>query len=226
MMRLAFELASACASVLATMKSTPCSPASIMLLTALPPAPPTPNTTMRAFISRISVMPVIFPSRCSGKLGMERVPSATCKPRGLLPRWPRPDVPIEARLVPRSSHQLGARSAEPPLHLPIVPPTHWLPSSRRPPAAAQQPGDRRARARARNLLYSRLPLLLAAGFPPSMPRSLPWRRRCGLPGDHVVGGAHTAVRRNQRSPRRCHHPNASAATGVVWQANERPLARF
>ena len=63
MMRLAFELVSACASVLATMKSTPCSPASIMLLTALPPAPPTPNTIMRAFISRISVMPVIFAPR-------------------------------------------------------------------------------------------------------------------------------------------------------------------
>src|SRR6266550_4161369 len=53
----------ACASVLATMKSTPCSPAAIMLLTALPPAPPTPNTIMRAFISRISVMLVIFASR-------------------------------------------------------------------------------------------------------------------------------------------------------------------
>src|SRR5258707_5735672 len=63
MMRLAFEVASACASVLATMKSTPCSPAAIMLLTALPPAPPTPNTIMRAFISRISVMLVIFASR-------------------------------------------------------------------------------------------------------------------------------------------------------------------
>ena len=45
---------SACASVLATTKSTPCSPALIMLLTALPPAPPTPNTVMRGFSSRIS----------------------------------------------------------------------------------------------------------------------------------------------------------------------------
>ena len=42
------ELASACASVLAAMKSTPSSRFSIMLLTALPPAPPTPNTVMRA----------------------------------------------------------------------------------------------------------------------------------------------------------------------------------
>src|SRR6266404_1789063 len=63
MRRLAFDMVSACASVLATMKSTPCSPAAIMLLTALPPAPPTPNTIMRAFISRISVMSVIFASR-------------------------------------------------------------------------------------------------------------------------------------------------------------------
>src|SRR5882724_9957372 len=62
-MRFAVDMASACASVLATMNSTPCSPDVIMLLTALPPAPPTPNTTMRAFISRISVMSVIFTSR-------------------------------------------------------------------------------------------------------------------------------------------------------------------
>jgi len=41
-MRSAFDMVSACASVLATTKSTPCSPAVIMLLTALPPAPPTP----------------------------------------------------------------------------------------------------------------------------------------------------------------------------------------
>src|SRR6185503_7227035 len=45
---------SACASVFATTKSTPKSPASIMLLTALPPAPPTPNTVIRGFNSRTS----------------------------------------------------------------------------------------------------------------------------------------------------------------------------
>jgi HlyD family secretion protein len=56
MTRSALDMVSACASVLATMKSTPCSPAAIMLLMALPPAPPIPNTIMRAFISRISVM--------------------------------------------------------------------------------------------------------------------------------------------------------------------------
>src|SRR5215470_9654772 len=59
---LAFDMVSACASVLATMKSTPCSPDAIMLFTALPPAPPTPSTTMRALISRISVVLVILAS--------------------------------------------------------------------------------------------------------------------------------------------------------------------
>src|SRR5215470_6993804 len=52
--RSALELVSACASVLATTNSTPCSPAVIMLLTALPPAPPTPNTVIRGFSSRMS----------------------------------------------------------------------------------------------------------------------------------------------------------------------------
>src|SRR5580693_8829437 len=41
----------ACASVLATTKSTPERPETIMLLIALPPAPPIPHTTMRGFIS-------------------------------------------------------------------------------------------------------------------------------------------------------------------------------
>src|ERR1700693_1488059 len=53
-MRSAREVVSACASVLATTKSTPCRPALIMLLTALPPAPLTPNTVIRGFSSRIS----------------------------------------------------------------------------------------------------------------------------------------------------------------------------
>src|SRR6056297_1259032 len=41
----------ACASVLATTKSTPSRALSIMLFSALPPAPPTPNTVMRGFNS-------------------------------------------------------------------------------------------------------------------------------------------------------------------------------
>ncbi len=40
---------SACASVLAAMNSTPCSPSSIIVLMALPPPPPTPNTLMTAW---------------------------------------------------------------------------------------------------------------------------------------------------------------------------------
>src|ERR1700744_6215110 len=54
MMRDALDMVSACASVLATTKSTPCRPAVIMLLTALPPAPPTPNTVIRGFSSWMS----------------------------------------------------------------------------------------------------------------------------------------------------------------------------
>src|SRR5438045_3001851 len=49
--RSASDWPSACASVLATMNSTPSSAALIMLLTALPPAPPTPTTVIRGLIS-------------------------------------------------------------------------------------------------------------------------------------------------------------------------------
>src|SRR5690606_18887610 len=49
-------MASACASVFATTKSTPFRPALIMLFTALPPPPPTPNTQMRAFSSVMSAL--------------------------------------------------------------------------------------------------------------------------------------------------------------------------
>src|SRR5215475_8124036 len=54
MMRSAFDVVSACASVLATTNSTPCRPLAIMLLTALPPAPPVPNTVIRGLSSRMS----------------------------------------------------------------------------------------------------------------------------------------------------------------------------
>src|SRR6516162_1144538 len=54
MMRSAFDVVSAWASVLATTNSTPCRPLAIMLLTALPPAPPVPNTVIRGLSSRIS----------------------------------------------------------------------------------------------------------------------------------------------------------------------------
>src|SRR6186997_2160693 len=48
------DIVSACASVLATTKSTPLNPAVIMLLTALPPPPPTPKTQMRGLSSVMS----------------------------------------------------------------------------------------------------------------------------------------------------------------------------
>src|ERR1700745_427848 len=54
MMRSAFDIVSACASVLATTKSQPTRPAVIMLLTALPPAPPQPNTVIRGLSPRMS----------------------------------------------------------------------------------------------------------------------------------------------------------------------------
>ena len=150
---------------------------------------------------------------------------ATCKPCGLLPLWSRLDVLAGVQLVHcrRSSWPL---SAEPLSHLQAVPSPHWPPWSRQSPAAAQPPGDRRARARARNLLGDRLPLLRAARSPPLMPRSLPPIGGCCLPGDHVVVGAYAVFQRDQRSPGLCHHPKVSAATAVAWQANERPRARF
>ena len=49
--------ANACASVLATTKSTPWSSLEIMLLTALPPAPPTPRTVIRGFRSGVICVP-------------------------------------------------------------------------------------------------------------------------------------------------------------------------
>ena len=48
------EIASACASVLTEMNSTPSSCSSIMRLTALPPPPPTPTTFIRAFWTPLS----------------------------------------------------------------------------------------------------------------------------------------------------------------------------
>ena len=52
-------------------------PAAIMLLTALPPAPPTPNTVMRACISRISVMLLMFTSRSDTGCYLQALRSAS-----------------------------------------------------------------------------------------------------------------------------------------------------
>ena len=50
----AVDCFSACASVLATRKSTPCTSARIMFAIALPPAPPTPITAIRGVSSSTS----------------------------------------------------------------------------------------------------------------------------------------------------------------------------
>src|SRR6185295_12326379 len=69
----AVEASSACASVLATMKSTPLRPAAIMLLTALPPAPPTPITAIRGFMSvALALANPEPPARASGLMPCSR----------------------------------------------------------------------------------------------------------------------------------------------------------
>src|ERR1700691_1973473 len=74
MTRSAREEVSACASVLATTKSTPISPETIMLLTALPPAPPMPHTIMRGFNSRSSgalrLIDIVWPLDVGAPLGV------------------------------------------------------------------------------------------------------------------------------------------------------------
>ena len=87
--------------------------------------------------------------------------AARCPSRRAACPWPSIEPP------------LGHRSAEPPPHLQAVPSLPWPPWSRQSPAAAQPSGDRRARARARNLPGDRPPLLRAARSPPAMSRSLP-----------------------------------------------------
>ncbi|KAG0919162.1 hypothetical protein G6F31_021225 [Rhizopus arrhizus] len=62
----ALVAASACASVFAQMKSTPCTPLRIMCATALPPAPPTPTTLITVplvLFSSISKFIMMTPSQ-------------------------------------------------------------------------------------------------------------------------------------------------------------------
>src|ERR1700722_18531284 len=100
MMRSAFDIVSACASVLATTKSTPWSPALIMLLTALPPAPPTPKTVIRGFNSRMSgifklmLMACLFSARAGS--------TAECRRPGR-GQFVMPNVPLSEALAKPSS---------------------------------------------------------------------------------------------------------------------------
>src|SRR5262245_17312321 len=196
MMRLHLDMVSACASVLATTNATPCRPAAIMLLTALPPAPPTPNTVMRAFISRISVILVMFGSRLHEHAGNERTRVVTCKPCGLLPLWKRPDVPVGVRLV-LGRRSRGHQSEEPSTRLQAVQSLPWPPWSRRSPGAIRSSSCRRARARAQSLPGDWPPLLRAVRSPPATSRSLPLAGWC-LSGEHLLVGACALAQRDQR----------------------------
>jgi hypothetical protein len=67
---------------------------------ALPPAPPTPNTTIRAFISRISVMLVMFTSGSRDHTGamIVKVIGAT-RPKQITARGLRMGDKAPARLL-------------------------------------------------------------------------------------------------------------------------------
>src|SRR5262245_22704709 len=86
----AVEASSACASVLATMKSTPLRPAAIILLMALPPAPPTPITAIRGFMSVALALANPEPAPAPASALMPR-------PRSQLHTWP---APLKACLQP------------------------------------------------------------------------------------------------------------------------------
>src|SRR5215813_2652841 len=73
------DMVSAWASVLATTKSTPWSPALIMLLTALPPAPPTPKTVIRGFNSLMSSFFVLTFTACLFSLRGRGSPGSSCR---------------------------------------------------------------------------------------------------------------------------------------------------
>src|SRR3954454_19210994 len=80
MMRVAIDMVSACASVLATMKSTPCRPAPIISLMALPPALRTPNTNARLHLANIYNVGHVY----LRVLDRNEARFAICKPCGLL----------------------------------------------------------------------------------------------------------------------------------------------
>ena len=195
-----------------------------MLLTALPPAPPTPNTIMRAFISRISVMSVIFASRLlRRRCGMRR---QDCYPRAAL----RSDSTRVAARCPSRPFRLvdraiGAGTGPQDRHLPFKP-RRRLPGCRGLGGRLQQLGHQAIGALAFALEIGAVTgcrWLRAARSPPAMPRSLPsswatspaWRRPggCGVCLYFSEINAHqgfAVIRKRARQ------------AGAAWQANERP----
>ena len=105
----AIELLSACASVLATTKSTPSIPALIMLPMALPPAPPTPITVIRGRSSSTAGAPILMLIQ------------------GLLSGTADAVIKVNAVLAPfESANQSYKRLCPQPLRLPAV---HAAPSA-------------------------------------------------------------------------------------------------
>ena len=111
----AVEWLSACASVLATMKSTPCTSDAIMLAIALPPAPPTPITLMRGFSSSTSgrmnsIVISLSPAAASGLAPCENLPQSIpqrtrkVNRRRLIPIF-FPTCPQPSIALPERRHQ-------------------------------------------------------------------------------------------------------------------------
>src|SRR5690606_5191192 len=106
MMRSARDIVRACASVLATMNSTPSRPSAIMLLTALPPPPPTPITVIRGLSSTMVGLAVMLYSKDQEHLraasGSNRIRAGTAQDQRSRPdrasQAHAGDGPVQARL--------------------------------------------------------------------------------------------------------------------------------
>src|SRR5262245_6304753 len=99
-------LRSACASVLATMNSTPLRPTCTMRATALPPPPPTPITLMRAPARTASSIVIRSPGSCPSPL-MPSYRSA------IEPPYRTSEKPFEhAAQVPDHARERTARAPE------------------------------------------------------------------------------------------------------------------
>ena len=86
----AAERLSACASVLAQMKSTPCTPSSIMCSTALPPPPPTPITLICVPMLNSSIISIAIccsnPCSCLESLSIRKYVLDVCRPSSAVSR--------------------------------------------------------------------------------------------------------------------------------------------